>query len=136
MGIRKKLRRLGNSPSGPSGDSIKIHVERRPRSPSSLIRTVSLRASLSLDDLVIKVAIIDNGVDPWQPDIAANVKGGISFERDECWYTPRHAHGTYMASLMKRINPLVHIYAYRVTSGDHGLPVKKAAEVMNSYSLK
>ncbi|KAJ9412545.1 hypothetical protein FOXG_14873 [Fusarium oxysporum f. sp. lycopersici 4287] len=79
----------------------------------ALIRIQGTRSSP--DDLVIKVAIVDNGVDPWQPDIAAKVKGGFCAVEGS-WSTPEHAHGTMMASLVKRVNPLVHIYAYRVAS--------------------
>ncbi|TVY16193.1 Subtilisin BL [Lachnellula arida] len=82
------------------------------------------------DDFAIKIAIIDCGVDAWQPAIAENIKFGFSYIEQAPWYKPEDAHGTLMASLIRRINPWVRFHVYRVSSGRNDLNVNKAAKAI------
>ncbi|KAF2802521.1 subtilisin-like protein [Mytilinidion resinicola] len=69
----------------------------------------------------IKIAIIDNGVDKWQTTISENIKKGISYMSKTHghtlpWFTASHAHGTHMASLIRKVSPICDLYIYRVNS--------------------
>jgi subtilisin family serine protease len=89
-----------------------------------------------------KVAIVDNGVDIGQPAISANIRRGRSFVNSYAstewllpWYTAAHAHGTYMASLVVKVDPCCDLYVYRINT----LPVGRilsehAARVCVSFA--
>jgi hypothetical protein len=81
----------------------------------------------------IKIAIIDNGFDKWQTTISDNIKQGISYAsragRILPWFTASHAHGTHMASLIGKINPVCEFYVYRVNSLRGDVDAKKAIKV-------
>jgi hypothetical protein len=82
----------------------------------------------------IKIAIIDNGIDKWQDTISENIKEGFSYEGRAAgkllpWFTAAHAHGTHMASLIRKINPYCELYIFRVSSLREGMDPNKAIEV-------
>jgi hypothetical protein len=81
----------------------------------------------------IKIAIIYNGFDKWQTTISENIKQGISYAsragRTLPWFTASHAHGTHMASLIGKINPVCEFFVYRVNSLRGDIDAKKAIKV-------
>ena len=81
----------------------------------------------------IKIAIVDNGIDRWQDTILGNIKEGRSFacrgDRALPWFTASHAHGTHMASLIRKVNPICDLYIYRVNSLVQDIDAEKAALV-------
>jgi hypothetical protein len=96
------------------------------------LRSHDRRTSQLVDpkEISIKIALIDNGVDAWQPAIANNVRGGFSYDREGPWYRPDDAHGTHMASIIRNINPFHELYVYRVTTYGSGLVLDNAAKVI------
>jgi hypothetical protein len=91
-------------------------------------------AGLRLPQRRIKIAIIDNGIDKWQETISENIKEGFSYAsrvngRLLPWFTAAHAHGTQMASLVRKINPYCDLYIFRVSSLREGMDPKSAIEV-------
>jgi len=50
----------------------------------------------------VKVAILDTGIQHDHPDLAANVKGGISFVGGT--YNDGHGHGTHVAGIVAAVN--------------------------------
>jgi hypothetical protein len=89
-----------------------------------------LAPCIKAEDLGIKVAIIDTGVDAWHPALAGNIRGGASFVDSGPWYKPANPHGTMMAALMRKINPLLRLYVYRVASLRNDLSLEAAAKVV------
>jgi subtilisin len=74
---------------------------------------------------VIKVAVLDTGIDGTHPDLALNYKGGISFVPGESTPQDFHSHGTHCAgTIAARINgagvvgvaPAAYLYAVKVLS--------------------
>jgi hypothetical protein len=98
------------------------------------------RAGLRPQQRRIKIAIIDNGIDKWQDAISENIKHGVSYASRANgkllpWFTAAHAHGTHMASLIRKINPYCDLYIFRVSSLREGMDPNKAIEV-NSLLFK
>jgi hypothetical protein len=92
------------------------------------------RVGLRLPQRRIKIAIIDNGIDKWQDTISENIKEGFSYASRVSgkllpWFTAAHAHGTNMASLVRKINPYCELYIYRVSSLREGMDPKCAIKV-------
>lgn len=74
---------------------------------------------------VIKVAIVDTGIDLTHPDLAANIKGGISTVSYTRRYTDDNGHGTHVAGIVAALNntigvvgvgPDIDLYAVKVLS--------------------
>jgi len=72
---------------------------------------------------VIKVAVLDSGIDGTHPDLAANYKGGISFVPTESTPMDFNSHGTHCAgTIAARLNgigvvgvaPAAYLYAVKV----------------------
>ena len=98
------------------------------------------KAGLRKPDRRIKIAIIDNGIDKWQDTISENIKLGVSYASREDgkllpWFTAAHAHGTHMASLIRKINPYCDLYIYRVSSLREGMDSKRAIEVSTHHFI-
>lgn len=94
----------------------------------------TLKPELRLPQRRIKIAIIDNGIDKWQDTISENIKHGVSYASRVDgkllpWFTAAHAHGTHMASLIRKINPYCELYVFRVSSLREGMDPKRAIEV-------
>jgi Subtilase family len=72
----------------------------------------------------IKVAIIDDGVDPKHPTLQGHIADGKSFRKRmdipermvDYWVNPG-GHGTVMADLVCRICPAVRLYIIRLDEG-------------------
>ena len=71
----------------------------------------------------IKIAILDTGIDYTHPDLANNVKGGVSFVDYTTDYIDDHGHGTHCAGIAVAIDneigvigvaPKAHLYAVKV----------------------
>jgi subtilisin len=72
---------------------------------------------------VIKVAVVDTGIDGTHPDLAANYKGGMSFVPTESTPMDFNSHGTHCAgTIAARLNgigvvgvaPAAYLYAVKV----------------------
>lgn len=71
----------------------------------------------------VKVGIIDTGIDSSHPDLAANVKGGVSCVAYTKKYSDDNGHGTHVAGIVAAINdaygvvgvaPQAYLYAIKV----------------------
>ncbi|RLG26751.1 subtilisin [Methanosarcinales archaeon] len=71
----------------------------------------------------IKIAILDTGIDYTHPDLANNVKGGVSFVDYTTDYMDDNGHGTYCAGIAAAedndigvigVAPKAHLYAVKV----------------------
>ncbi|KIW05619.1 uncharacterized protein PV09_03490 [Verruconis gallopava] len=87
----------------------------------------------------IKVAVIDNGFDHWQPAFQDKIGKAKSFdtgfqERDRNVMRPAfmasEGHGTQMASLIVQINPEVELWLYRINSGRKGHDIDAAVQAI------
>ncbi|XRM41834.1 hypothetical protein ABZX51_005078 [Aspergillus tubingensis] len=74
----------------------------------------------------VKVAIIDDGIDPLQANLQENIEGGTSFhhrpgrpDRPIDYWSAPGGHGTEMAKLICRICPKARLYIIRLGEG-HG----------------
>jgi subtilisin family serine protease len=75
----------------------------------------------------VKVAIIDTGIDPTHPDLAANIAGGYNaVEKDKPW-ADDHFHGTHVAGIVAAlvngqytagVAPKAKLYAVKVLDKD------------------
>ncbi len=75
----------------------------------------------------IKVAVVDTGIDPKHPELAARVKGGINaVEKDKPWHDD-HSHGTHVAGIIAAtlngtgvvgVAPEADLYAVKVLTKD------------------
>jgi subtilisin family serine protease len=52
----------------------------------------------------VKVAVVDTGIDTTHPDLAANIKGGVSFVTRVSSYKDDNGHGTHVAGIIAAIN--------------------------------
>lgn len=73
----------------------------------------------------VKVAVLDTGVDPAHPDLAANVKGGVNTISPAKGYKDDNGHGTHVSGTIAAANdafgvvgagPGIHLYAVKVLS--------------------
>ena len=90
----------------------------------------------------VKVAILDTGVQHDHPDLAANVKGGISVVGDEnstdnADWNDGHGHGTHVAGIVAAVNndvgvvgsaPAAWLYGVKVLSDSGEGPVSDVIE--------
>ncbi|KAH8881146.1 hypothetical protein GQ53DRAFT_754609 [Thozetella sp. PMI_491] len=80
------------------------------------------------------VALIDDGVDPFDPSIDGHVLDGASFNythgRQQPYFVSEKGHGTVMASMIKRVCPMAKIYPIRLQSIDN--PEGKSQIVVKS----
>lgn len=93
----------------------------------------------------VVVAVIDDGVDTYEPNIQSRVIGGRSFcHRDERqnlnqpYYVSGSGHGTEMAGLISKICPNVKLYILRldefmIEPGRRQITAKSAAKVYENY---
>jgi subtilisin len=74
-----------------------------------------------------KIAILDTGIDYTHPDLANNVKGGVSFVDYTTDYMDDHGHGTQCAGIAAAedndigaigVAPKAHLYAVKVMSSE------------------
>lgn len=75
----------------------------------------------------IKIGIVDTGIDPKHPELAARVKGGHNaLDKDQPW-TDDHSHGTHVAGITAAalngtgvvgVAPEAHLYGIKVLSKD------------------
>ncbi|PCI37110.1 MAG: hypothetical protein COB53_07375 [Elusimicrobia bacterium] len=75
----------------------------------------------------IKVAVVDTGIDPTHPELAARVKGGYNaVEKDKPWKDD-HSHGTHVAGIIAAtldgagvvgVAPEADLYAVKVLKAD------------------
>lgn len=87
----------------------------------------------------IKVAIIDDGVDGFDPTVSQSIANGVSFCRGssdlvQSYYVSSGGHGTMMARLILRMCPTAKLYVarlqeYRSTSGKRFITAESATEV-------
>jgi hypothetical protein len=84
----------------------------------------------------VKVAVLDNGVDLTNCDIALNIATGRSFVRAGSgdgpllpWDTAADPHGTQMAYLIRSVNPCCQLYPARVASFHKDVDANAAAQV-------
>jgi hypothetical protein len=82
----------------------------------------------------IKIAIIDNGIDIGAGKFAKLVKRGQSFVdgHADCklpWFTAMDPHGTQMADLITKVNPMCELYIYRVAIHRHDVDLSAAVQV-------
>jgi subtilisin len=117
-------------PIGPQGPGFagRLRVEGQ---PSTLAETIpagvaQIKASLAWDHSrgkVIKVFILDTGIDDTHPDLAGNFRGGASFVPTESSTMDFNSHGTHCAgTAAAQINdlgvvgvaPAAHLYAVKV----------------------
>jgi hypothetical protein len=112
-----------------NSEPIKLLELHTSREKSTRLITINILRDIVVEGLGIKIALIDSGVDAWQRTIADNVKGGVSYYDKHPWYKADHPHGTQMASLMRRINPLVSLYIYGISRLRDDLNVEKAVLV-------
>jgi len=83
----------------------------------------------------VKVLIIDTGIDPDHPDLAANIRGGINFVSKGAWWKPAdpskwdddNGHGTHVAGIVAALDneigvvgvaPEAHLWAAKVLDRD------------------
>jgi hypothetical protein len=86
----------------------------------------------------VKVAVIDNGFDHWQSAITENIRLARSYVKEsdgvrKPWYTASHAHGTQMASLIRKVNPNCDLYLYRIHSLPSDIEVECALQVCHTF---
>lgn len=69
----------------------------------------------------IKVALIDDGADPYVESLRGKIKGGESFDRGyphengpSPYYTSSKGHGTVMADMICRVCPMAKLYVYKL----------------------
>lgn len=71
----------------------------------------------------VKVAIVDTGIDATHPDLAANIKGGMSAVAYTTKYTDDNGHGSHVAGIVAALNntigvvgvgPDIDLYAVKV----------------------
>ncbi|KAI9770212.1 MAG: hypothetical protein M1839_003240 [Geoglossum umbratile] len=103
----------------------------RPRTP------VGKRIKL-LED--IKVAIIDDGVDGFDPTVSKSIANGVSFCRDrsdlvKSYYVSSGGHGTNMARLILRMCPTAKLYVarlqeYTTATGKRFITAESATEAI------
>jgi hypothetical protein len=69
----------------------------------------------------IKVAVIDEGIDPRQEDLTGKIMAGVSFcqhpkfpSRISAYFVPAGRHGTMIARLICRLWPNVKLYIARI----------------------
>lgn len=83
----------------------------------------------------IKVALIDDGVDPAFNDLGSNISEGLSLDKRATglcsgYYQSSGGHGTIMACLIRLVCPKVQLYVVKL---DEKLTAASAAKV-NIYS--
>lgn len=90
----------------------------------------------------VKVAILDNGVDVTNRDLASTIATGRSFVRAATcsgpllpWDVAADPHGTQMAYLIRMVNPWCRLYPARVASFHKDVNAKAAAEVWNQIEI-
>lgn len=69
----------------------------------------------------IKVALIDDGADPYVESLRGKINGGESFDRGyphengpSPYYTSSKGHGTVMADMICRVCPMAKLYVYKL----------------------
>lgn len=69
----------------------------------------------------IKVALIDDGVDPYVESLRGKIRGGESFDRGfphengpSPYYVSTRGHGTVMADMICRVCPMARLYVYKL----------------------
>jgi hypothetical protein len=69
----------------------------------------------------IKVALIDDGVDPYVESLRGKIRGGETFDRGyphengpSPYYTSSRSHGTVMADMICRVCPMAKLYVYKL----------------------
>lgn len=69
----------------------------------------------------IKVALIDDGADPYVESLRGKIRGGESFDRGyphengpSPYYTSTKGHGTVMADMICRVCPVAKLYVYKL----------------------
>ncbi|KAE8447278.1 hypothetical protein EG329_010972 [Mollisiaceae sp. DMI_Dod_QoI] len=80
-------------------------------------RLIKTKRTKQLED--IKVAIIDDGVDGFDPTVSQSIANGVSFCRDSSdlvrsYYVSSGGHGTMMARLVLRMCPTAKLYVARL----------------------
>ncbi|KAL3424925.1 intracellular serine protease [Phlyctema vagabunda] len=75
----------------------------------------------------IKVALIDDGADPYVESLRGKIKGGESFDRGyphengpSPYYTSARGHGTVMADMICRVCPMAKLYVYKLETHSNG----------------
>lgn len=85
------------------------------------VRADQVWASATADP--VKVAVVDTGIDPTHPDLAANIKGGMSALDRVTSYKDDNGHGTHVAGTIAALNnsigvvgvgPAADLYAVKV----------------------
>jgi hypothetical protein len=98
-----------------------------------------------LDKNTIKVALIDDGVNPSKLHVKGSVKGGWppdGFAADRnfsTYYNSTDGHGTTMANLIHYVCPFVHLYVAKLQKSPpkgYRSVAHMAAEVGGAASLK
>ena len=69
----------------------------------------------------IKVALIDDGADPYVESLRGKIRGGESFDRGypyengpSPYYVSSNHHGTVMADMICRVCPMAKLYVYKL----------------------
>jgi hypothetical protein len=81
-------------------------------------RNVALQGNYRVEDSDIVVALIDDGVDIYDPLISDSIVGGRSFAYEDNWtkpyYVSESGHGTAMARTILRVCPMAKLYPIRL----------------------
>lgn len=89
------------------------------------------------EDQFIKVAIIDDGVDPDKDNIGENIADGETFYDNKGhwpgYYQSSYGHGHYMAGLIQQLCPKVRLYIAKLnelwSDGKSQITAESAAKV-------
>lgn len=84
-----------------------------------------------------KIAVIDNGISFGLSTVWSSIIKGDSTHfnadgRKIPWFTSKDSHGTYMASLITRVNPFCGLLIYRINSWQHDIKIATAVDVCGS----
>jgi hypothetical protein len=93
-----------------------------------------LNDNSKLKEYQSKIAVIDNGISFGLSTVWGSIIKGDSTHfnadgRKIPWFTSKDSHGTYMASLITRVNPLCGLLIYRINSWQHDIKLATAVDV-------
>ncbi|KAB2568871.1 hypothetical protein DBV05_g12452 [Lasiodiplodia theobromae] len=88
---------------------------------ADFIQNVDVKDIPRLVDEPIRVALIDDGIDPTEKTLLGKVGGGRSFCKSDDMRTPFYVtsgwHGTIMASMICRVCPKAQLWVYKLEEG-------------------